>query len=63
MQSSKDIFLSLVRSGIGHDTEPIPNQVNWSEIKALADRQGLSAVVLDGIERLPNENRLSKDIA
>lgn len=63
MQSAKDIFLSLVRSGIGHETEPIPNQVNWSEIKALADRQGLSAVVLDGIERLPNENRPSKDIA
>lgn len=62
MQSAKDIFLSLVRSGIGHDTEPIPNQVNWFEIKALADRQGLSAVVLDGIERLPNENRPSKDI-
>ena len=63
MQSAKDIFLSLVRSGVGHETEPIPNQVNWSEIKALADRQGLSAVVLDGIERLPNENRPSKDIA
>ena len=38
MQFAKDIFLSLVRSGIGHETEPIPNQVNWSEIKALADR-------------------------
>lgn len=62
MQSSKDIFLTLVRSGIGHETEPIPNQVNWSEIKALADRQGLSAVVLDGIERLPNGNRPSKNI-
>ena len=62
MQSSKDIFLTLVRSGIGHETEPIPNQVNWSEIKTLADRQGLSAVVLDGIERLPNGNRPSKNI-
>jgi len=63
VQSAKVIFLSLVRSGIGHETEPIYNEVNWSEIKALADRQGLSAVVLDGIERLPNENRPSKDIA
>lgn len=40
MPSSKDVFLSLVRMGIGHTAEPFPNQMNWSEIKALADRQG-----------------------
>ena len=62
MPSSKEVFLSLVRMGIGHTAETIPIQVNWSEIKALADRQGLSAIVLDGIERLLNVNRPSKDI-
>ena len=49
--------------GIGHTAEPFPNQMNWSEIKALADRQGLSAIVLDGFEQLPNENRPSKDLS
>ena len=63
MPSSKDVFLSLVRMGIGHTAEPFPNQMNWSEIKALADRQGLSAIVLDGLDQLPNENRPPKDIA
>lgn len=63
MQSSKDVFLSLVRNGIGHTVGTIPNQVNWSEIKALADRQGLSAIVLDGVEQLPYENRPSKDVS
>ena len=62
MPSSKEVFLSLVRMGIGHAVETIPNQVNWPEVKALADRQGLSAIVLDGIEQLPNENRPPKDI-
>lgn len=62
MLSSKDVFLSLVRMGIGHTAETIPNQVNWSEIKALADSQGLSAIVMDGIEQIPNENRPPRDI-
>lgn len=62
MPSSKEVFLSLVRMGICHTAETIPNQVNWPEVKALADRQGLSAIILDGIEQLPNENRPPKDI-
>lgn len=59
---NRDSFLSLVRMGIGHSSAQ-PDVDNWQAIKALADKQGLSAVVLDGIERLPNENRPSKDIA
>lgn len=56
----KAIFLSLVRLGIGHDNaNPNPNanpnlningSVDWMTVKAVAERQGLSAVVLDGID-------------
>ena len=48
----KKTFLSLVRLGIGHYSVALPQNVDWNELKALAERQGLSAIVPDGIERL-----------
>lgn len=59
LESSKlhSPFLTLVRLGIGTSKDAdIPNDVNWNELKALAERHGLSAVVLDGIERLKSLN-------
>lgn len=56
-------FISLVRLGLGLDTDKLvvfKSQVNWAAIQALADKQGLSAIVLDGIERLPAEIRPAK---
>ena len=50
-------FLSLVRFGIGHDSEKLSGLIDWNAINALADKQGLSAVVLDGIGYLPEDNR------
>jgi len=51
-------FLTLLRLGIGISKDAnIPKDVDWNELKALADRHGLSAVVLDGIEVLrTNDN-------
>ena len=43
--------------GIGHTTDTLPMNVNWAEIQAFADRQGLAAIILDGIDKLPVENR------
>lgn len=50
----KDIFLLLVRLGIGHDNldANLNGNVDWIALKALAERQGLSAVVLDGIDKV-----------
>ena len=47
-----DAFLSLVRLGIGHDANGLPDATDWTTLKNLADDHGLSAVVLDGIEKL-----------
>lgn len=52
----KKTFLSLVRLGIGHYSEALPSNVDWNELKDLAEKQGLSAIVLDGIERLKSLN-------
>ena len=60
---SKTVFLNLVRLGLGNDGvlhvicySPQTN-IDWEEIQSLALEQGLSAIVLDGIEKLPEEKR------
>lgn len=46
-------FLQLVKLGIGTSKDAeIPKDIDWEALKALADVQGLSAVVLDGIDKL-----------
>ena len=45
-------FLSLVRLGIGKEVSSLPEAFDWSAIQDLAIKQGLYAVVLDGVERL-----------
>lgn len=65
----KDIFLWLVRLGIGAETDTDSwltvhgsDSIDWEAVKALAERQGLSAVVADGIECLPKEARPPKPV-
>ena len=51
-------FLQLVRLGIGVDEAVcLPEDVVWPAIQALAAQQGLSAVILDSIDRLPEDLR------
>lgn len=57
MQSSSNSFLSLVRLGIGHYTETLATNVEWTSIQALAIQHELSAVVIDAIEHLPVDKR------
>lgn len=54
-------FLQLVRLGIGHNSGSLSADVNWDEIEALAERQGLSAIIVDSIERLPDGLRPPKE--
>ena len=60
-----DTFLQLLRLGIGHTDksgfkfqDPGFKSVDWVQLKTLADAQGLSAVVLDGLDSL-NTNGLN----
>ena len=51
-------FLQLVRLGIGLDEAVcLPEDVDWPVIQAIAAQQGLSAVILDSIDRLPEDLR------
>ena len=58
-----DFFLTLVRLGIGTSkVTKIPKGVDWAEMKAFAEQQGLDAIVLDGIEKLPASARPPQEI-
>lgn len=62
MQPSTGTFLELVRLGIGHHIDVLPQKWDWHSIQTLAEKQGLYAVVLDGIERLPDEKRPPQEL-
>lgn len=57
----QESFLQLVRLGIGASKNvTIPQNTDWIKLKAIADEQGLSAIVLDGVEKLPKEQQPSQ---
>lgn len=58
----KSFFLQLVRLGIGHHGDVLCESLDWNDLWALAGRHGLSAVVVDGIERLPEGQRPPKEL-
>ena len=55
-------FLHLVRLGIGHSAEPLCEPVDWNAIEALAAKQGLLGVVLDGEEVLCTNVNLNHNL-
>lgn len=63
MKVIEDTFLHIVRFGIGTaDRVTFPENINWSEIETLAEKQGLSAIIVDGIGKLPESIRPPKEI-
>lgn len=55
-------FLQLVRQGVGHSADPLRGSVDWDAIEALAYKQGLLGVLIDGIEKIPEPQRPPKQI-
>lgn len=61
-QELKNSLLSIVRLGIGHDSESPTIIEDWQTIETLASEQGLSAIFVDGIEQLPESLRPPKEM-
>lgn len=57
-----EVFFDLVRMGIGHHASSLPNDINWNVLDSIAEQQGLSAIVVDGIELLPKEKQPPKEL-
>lgn len=54
--STFDAFPALVCLGIGHAANDKLNNIDWQDVLALAEQQGLNAIVLDGIEQIKSLN-------
>ena len=58
MVELQSIFLKLARQGIDESKDDIlSSDVSWPQLKTIAELQGLSAIVLDGIEELPKDQK------
>ena len=64
--NATNTFLHIIRLGIGTETLEsskiftMPEHVDWNDIQALAEKQGLAAIFLDGINQLPLSQRPPK---
>ena len=53
MKNEQNVLLELVRLGIGKDSNnKLPQGLDWQEIYNLAEVQNVTAIALDGINRL-----------
>lgn len=50
-------FLALVKVGIGKAKSVTLSNADWCAMHTIAEQQGLFAILLDGIEKLPENNR------
>ena len=53
-----DVFVSLVRLGIGHSIKVLPDAIDWQTIHSLSSKHGLTAIVLDGVQKLTDDGVL-----
>ncbi|MBO7110324.1 MAG: nucleotidyltransferase family protein [Bacteroidaceae bacterium] len=60
--NSQDAFLNIVRLGISHYASCFKGDIDWNVIQALAEQQGLSAIIVDGVEQLPDNQRPPKEL-
>lgn len=58
-----EALLHLVRLALGKEQEcSLPDGVVWEDVETLAAQHGLSAVIVDGVDKLPLEQRPPKPV-
>lgn len=57
---TEEIFLQLVRLGIGHSAIALPDRIDWDNMETFAANLGPSAIIIDGIDKLPESSRPPK---
>lgn len=56
-KDTKYAFLSIVRMGLGYQEGVLSNNIDWDSLETLAKEQGLVGIVIDGVDKLPEDNR------
>lgn len=59
---AEEALFKLTRLGLGHYDTLHNEDIDWPAVQDLAEKQGLGAIVLDGIERLPEDERPPKNL-
>ena len=55
----QEALLTLVRAGAGHGWGQLPQAMDWPALFALAERQGVTAIVWDAVEELLRVDQLT----
>ncbi len=63
LNTNQKAFLALVRRGFGHPGADLPEQLDWPAVLQLASQHDLSAVALDGINTLPQDQRPPEELS
>ena len=58
----RESFLSLIRLGIGHSSDALMYNYDWEAIEVLSAAHGLSAILVDGVEQLPEMKKPPKEV-
>ncbi len=61
-QNLQDSLLSIVRLGINHAISDSLKGADWPAVQSFAERQGLYAIALDGIDKLPASSKPSQGL-
>lgn len=57
---NREALIVLVRLGLGYEVEPLPKVIDWTIVQALAMNQGLAGIAVDGLDRIPLNQRPAK---
>lgn len=60
--NNQKAFISLTGLGLGLPIKEMPSIDDWTSLLELATQQGLMAIVMDGIDSLPDEKRPPKEL-
>ena len=61
LNNGVSILLTLTKSALTNSTSSLPtDNINWQSLYPLAIHQGITAILLDTISKLPNEAQPSK---
>lgn len=55
-------LLVLLKSALTNNTSSLPDSLNWQSLYPIVFHQGVSAILLDAISRLPNDERPPKSV-
>lgn len=60
----QDMFFELLQIALGtrDKLSRVPNRIEWLDLYSESEKQSILGIMLDGIERLPSEQRPPKDI-